>query len=225
MARLPETPATLLQDADWEVRWAGVLASARKVKSTGPLQLAAWIGRAKDEELLRACVTAVHAAGASKQPLSTWLAPKANERCAPLDEGVEQALWIELYGESAPLRTEALRHLSLAYDRPPARVVLDALPTHPPAFDALVLELLENWAREREVSPTAELLRAATPADVTTMNRVLAVYSRRRDEAAPRVTAPDPETRREALNSLAPLAPLSEKELQLGLADPLPAHR
>ena len=65
LSRLPELPAQLLTDEDWEVRWAGLLAVARKTKSTAPHQLALGLARAQRGEVVqRACLSAVHAAGA-----------------------------------------------------------------------------------------------------------------------------------------------------------------
>ena len=226
--RLPELPPQLLLDQDWEVRWAGLLGAARKIKGTAPQQLALWIGRAQPgEEVQRACLTAVHAAGALKTPLTALLSgeTKAAQICLGRERELRDSLWVELYSESPPSRREALTHLARAFERAPARVVLDALPTHDAAFDELVLDTLASWSVEAELSPAASLLAAATPADVVVMNRVLAVYARRRDAARPRLASQEEAVRRQALSQLAELSPISENELLGALADPLPGFR
>ena len=226
LARLPSLPEHLLEDEDWEVRWAGLLARARQVKGTAPRELALWVRRAQGEEVQRACLTALHAAGVAKTPMATLLGDAAAAQiCTGREKALTDALWLDLYSEDPPARWEALTHLARAFERAPARVVLDALPSHPPAFDELVLESLASWSLEADVSPAKSLLTAATPADVTTMNRVLAVYARQRDEARGQLTATEYAVRRQALSRLAELAPLSEPELLGALSDPLPAMR
>lgn len=231
LSRLPELPPRLLEDQDWEVRWAALLAEARKTKGTAAHQLGLWIshaqGQGKGEEVQRACLTAVHAAGAIKTSLTALLTAdaKAAQTCMARESALRDALWVDLYSEGAPTRREALTHLARAFERPPARVVLDALPSHAPAFDALVLDTLASWSLEADLSPAASLMAAATPADVESMNRVLAVYARQRDEAKPGVSAPQDPVRRQALSRLAELAPITEAELLGALADSVPSHR
>ncbi|MDP1826189.1 MAG: HEAT repeat domain-containing protein [Archangium sp.] len=229
LSRLPALPPRLLEDQDWEVRWAALLFEAKKVKGTAAHQLASWLARAQggEEEVQRACLTAVHAAGALKTPMAALLAadPVAAKTCAAREKALRDALWLELYAESAPTRREALTHLARAFDRTPARVLLDALPSHAAAFDELVLDTLASWSLEAELSPAASLLSTATPADVAAMNRVLAVYARRLDAARPLLASPDEMIRRQGLGQLMELAPLSERELLGALADAVPGLR
>lgn len=209
------------------MRWAALLAEGRKVKGTAAHQLAMWIARAQGDELQRACLTGVHAAGATKTSLAALLNAegKSAQTCLAKEIELRGVLWIDLYSEDPVLRREALTHLSRAFERPAGRVVLDALPTHPAAFDELILETLASWSIEENVSPAASLIAAAKPDDVNTMNRVLAVYSRQRDAAKPDLSSTEVPVRREALSKLARLAPISEPELLGALSDPLPAHR
>lgn len=230
LSRLPALPPGLLEDPDWEVRWAALLVEGKKVKGTAAHQLALWLARAetgRGEEVQRACLTAVHAAGALKTPLATLLAadPPAAKTCAARERELRDALWLDLYAESAPTRREALTHLAHPFGRTPARVLLDALPSHAQAFDELVLDTLASWSLEAELSPAASLLSTATPADVAAMNRVLAVYARRLDAARPLLASPDEMVRRQGLGQLMELAPLSERELLGALADPVPGLR
>lgn len=233
VSRLPSLPPKLLEDQDWEVRWAALLAEGKQVTQSATVtatpahQLGGWIARAQGDELQRACLTGVHAAGASKTSLVALLAGegRAAQTCLSQAPALKKALWVDLYSEDAVLRREALSHLARAFERPPARVVLDALPAHPAAFDELVLDSLESLSLEGNVSPAASLLAAAGPGDVETMNRVLAVYARQRDAAKAALSSSEVPARRMALSKLASLAPLSEAELLGALADPLPAHR
>ncbi|MDP3151149.1 MAG: HEAT repeat domain-containing protein [Archangium sp.] len=223
LSRLAAPPPGLLADPDWEVRWAALLFDARKVKGTAAHQLALWLARAKGEEATRACLTAVHAASAFQQSLAALLSadPRAAQTCLAQENVLREALWVELYSPSAPTRREALTALARAFERSPARVVLDALPSHAPDFDALVLDTLASWSVEANIAPAASLMAAATPKDVETMNRVLAVYARKRDAAKPLLASPQEAVRREGMGVLAELAPLSEAELLGALADPV----
>ncbi len=223
LSRLAEPPAGLLEDQDWEVRWAGLISEARKTKVTGAHQLALWLTRARGEELQRACLTAVHAASAFKQSIPALFSadPRAAQTCLAQEAALRRALWVDLYSESALLRREALTDLSRAFDHPAARVVLDALPSHAVEFDELVLDTLASWSVEAGVAPAASLMAAATAKDVETMNRVLAVYARKRDAAKPLLASPQEPVRRQGMGLLAELAPLSEAELLTALADPV----
>jgi len=231
LSRLPSPPEHLLEDPDWEVRWAGLLAQARLNKSTAPRELAKWLRRAQGEEVDRACLTALHAAGSLKTPMATLLGapssgdPKAAKTCTGRSQALTEALWLDLYSLDAPARREALTHLAHGFERAPARVVLDALPSHPPAFDEQVLECLASWSLEANVSPAASLLAAATQADVAVMNRVLAVYARQRDEARAQLGSTEEPVRRQAVSRLMELAPISEPELLGVLSDPRPSFR
>jgi HEAT repeat protein len=195
--------------------------------ATAAHQLGLWIARAQGDELQRACLTGVHAAGSLKTSLSALLSGegKAAQRCLSKEPELKKVLWVELYSEDGAIRREALTHLARAFERPAARVVLDALPTHPPAFDELILESLASFALEENVSPAASLMAAAGPGDVEAMNRVLGVFARQRDAAKPDLSSSELPVRRQALSKLAGLAPLSEPELLGALSDPVPAHR
>jgi hypothetical protein len=212
LARAPVPTEQLLLDPDWEVRWAGLVQDARANRTTAARQLARWVTRVDDE---RPCVTAAHAAGLAKQSVAQLLEnePLALRACIAREPAVIAALSTELYAESAGTRREALRHLARALARPPARVVLDALPAHPAAFDPLVLETLRDVAFEEDATAPGALLATATPADVEAMNRALAVFSAQRDQARAQRASTDPTQRKEALRQLAALAPLSEPEL------------
>ncbi len=223
LSRLSAPPPGLLEDPDWEVRWAALLFEARKVKGTAAHQLALWLSGAKGEEATRACLTAVHAASAFKESLTALFVddPRAAKTCLAQEGVLRKALWVDLYSPSALLRREALTDLARAFERSTARVVLDALPFHAPEFDELVLDTLASWSVEAGVAPAASLMAAATPKDVETMNRVVAVYARKRDAAKPLLASPQEAARREGLGLLSELAPLSEPELLGALADPV----
>ncbi len=231
LSQLSQEPPGVLADEDWEVRWGALLARARRERSTAPRQLARWLARAKGDELDRACLTAVHGAGGTRQALAELLSfeatgdRRARERCSSRERALREALWVELYAEDAATRREALDHLSRAFDRSPAREVLDALPSHPSAFDALMLDLLDDWAAGTPGTAPRALLAAAGGADVAAMNRLLAVASQRRDAARAALTATETDQRRVALSKLAALAPLSEAELLAALGDEVAPHR
>lgn len=220
----PTPSAKLLTDPDWQVRWAGVEQAAEKGEGPGK-PLSAWLARATGAELTTACVTATHAAGRAKQTLSELLGRDV-KRCEAQTAAVTQQLQTELYDESMTVRLDALKHASAAWGRTPARVVLDAVPTHPPAFDGLVLDLLHEWASETPQSAPSMLLSEAKEADVATMNRLLAVLSRRADEARASLAATkDALERKEAMVKLVGLSPLTEPDLLVGLLDVDPVVR
>ncbi len=227
LARAPTPLPTLLADPDWEVRWAGLRSEATRAKGPPARQLAGWIGGATGEELLRACVTATHAAGAEKKSLGALLEKEvpALKSCLAVAPASIAALSTELYDVHAGVRREALVHLGRAFERSPARIVLDAVPAHPAAFDDLVLETLKDVTLEENANPASELLAAAGPGDVATMNRLLAVFSAQRDAARTGLASPELARRKEAMSQLASLSPLSEPELLDAVGDAEPALR
>ncbi len=227
LGRAPTPLARLLEDPDWEVRWAGLRLEATRAKTTPARQLSAWASRSTGAELQRACVTAVHAAGVERRTLASLLDQEraALEGCVARAAAVRHEVATGLYDPQGAVRREALLHLGHAFDRRPARVVLDVVPSRPAAFDALVLETLADVTLETDATAPAELLAAATPADVLTMNRLLAVFSAQRDEARAGLRAVELVPRKEAMARLASLAPLSEPELLDAVSDPDPGLR
>ncbi|MFT3706473.1 MAG: HEAT repeat domain-containing protein [Archangium sp.] len=228
LARAPTPLTRLLNDDDWQVRWAGIEDASSKTKTEVSRSLAEWIGRAKDAELNRACITALHGAAKTKQTLDALLAKEkpARESCRKHEKELVALLQVELYDERLPVRREALLHGAMALGLSPARLVLDSVPAHPASFDTLVLETLEEVASTEPFTGPAQLLAAAKQEDVAVMNRLLAVYGAQRDDARVRLeTKTDATERKEAINTLARLAPLSDSELLKALDDKDPAIR
>lgn len=226
--RAPTPLPRLLADDDWQVRLAGLEDTASKTKVELSKSLAEWIGRARDVELLRACMTGLHAAGKKNVTLEALLGKeaKALAACRSKFKELKELLGIELYDERLPIRREALLHGATALGVKQGRIVLDAVATHPATFDALILETLQDIAATDARTAPAQLLEAAGPNDVAVMNRLLAVYGKQRDTA--RVTLAkekDPTVRKEAITTLARLAPLSESELLAALLDEEPPIR
>lgn len=217
-AELPLEP--LLRDVDWDVRFAALEKEASTSEVPVSRLLAKWIARTPDTELT--CLTAVHAAGKKKKALPALLEgePAALKTCQSLEPKLLARLGAELYDERSGTRSEALAHAALAFAKSPARVVLDALPSHPAAFDPMVLETLRDVVFEHDATPAGALLASAGPDDVKAMNRALAVFSTQRDQAKKGLSDPEPARRKEALRTLADLAPLSEPELLGVLEDP-----
>lgn len=228
LVRAPTPLPRLLADEDWQVRWAGLQDTAVRTKVEASKSLAEWIARSKDVELLRACMTAIHAAGKKNVSLDTLLAKetKAREACRGREKELHDLLGIELYDERLPVRREALIHGAAALGVKQGRVVLDAVVTHPVTFDGLVLDTLQEVAMTDDRTAPAQLLAVAGPNDVAVMNRLLAVYGKQRDTARLALEKEkDPTARKEAIATLARLAPLSETELLAALEDEDPAIR
>ena len=80
------------------MRWAALLAEGRKTKGTAAHQLASWIARAQGDELQRACLTGVHAAGATKTSLAALLSAegKSARTCLAKEPELRGVLWIDL---------------------------------------------------------------------------------------------------------------------------------
>lgn len=208
----------LLADPDWDVRWAALERAAKQRGHTPALELAAWYRSAPEADRSRACATALHAAGSARQPLARLLGREAAllEPCARLPT----VLAVELYDEAATTRQQALRHLAVALERPAARLVLDVAPTRAAAFDPLLVDTLGELQGPAGQTAPAALLAAASPTDVSVMNRLLAVFAARHDAAKQKLgAATDVLARKAAMLELAALAPLSEAELLDGLTD------
>lgn len=195
----------MLNDDDWRVRWAALGETARREKRTPAEALKRWLGKASGEALRLACLTAAHAS------------PPLPSQCEAEAASVRDALRVQLYAEALSTRADALTALAAAFSQPRARVVLDVLPTRPADFDALVFDTLVEASPIDGRAALGQLLDAAGPGDVATMNRLLAVAARRRDEARPRLASAD--TRREAIRTLRALLPSSEPELFSVLRD------
>jgi len=219
LVRAPTPRERLLADADWQVRWAGVEQEAVSSHKELSKVLAGWLASLRDAELVRGCVTAVLGAGKTKQTFAGLLGPQAG-LCQKVKGEVAQALDTQLYDERAGVRLETLRYRAKALGLPPARVVLDAVPGHPPSFDGLLLDTLSEFASEEPTTAPAQLLAAAKEADVLVMNRLLAVFSARADAARLSMEkATDPLDRKDAMLRLVGLAPLSEADLLSGIVD------
>lgn len=219
LVRAPTPSARLLADTDWQVRWAGVEQEAVSSHKALPVVLGAWLARLRDAELVQGCVTALLGAGKTKQTFAQLLGPQSG-LCEKVNVQVAQALDTQLYDERAGVRLETLRHRAKALGVRPARVVLDAVPGHPPSFDGLLLDTLSEFASEEPTSAPAQLLAEARESDVAVMNRLLAVFSARADAARTALAkATDPLDRKEAMVRLVGLAPLSEADLLSGIVD------
>lgn len=208
--------AALLEDDDWQIRWAGLEREAQQRHLTPTRALTQWVLKGEPQ---RPCVTAAHRAGAARRPLRALLEPRALERCLARDTGLEAALQIELYDPWPPVRRQALEHLSQALEVPLGRAVLAAAAHHPAAFDPLLIDTLCEVTEGTDATCPAVLVAGAGPGDETLMNRLLAVLGAKKDEAVKRFDAPEPDAHRHALPLLAELAPLTEAELLAALDD------
>lgn len=220
MDKLARVPAGARTDDDWQVRWAAVRLEAKGLKTTGARQLAKWIAASEPEREL-ACVTALHVAGEKKQKLAELLSadPPAAAACAARERALVAAVEPDLFSTDPAERRESLAHLVVALERLPARVLLDAMATRPAAFDELAANQLLETSRERDQAAGWALLQAATAKDTATANRLLAVFSKMRDEDRPKLTSASLDERKAAIARLALLAPLSEAELTGALDD------
>lgn len=226
MERLPAPPPGAQKDAEWSVRWGALRLEARGTPRNAQARLARWIATSGGEERELACVTALHVAGALEQPLATFLSaaktgePTAAGACRALEARLLVAVETSLFSIDPVERRETVRHLAKALGRRPAQVLLHAMKTRPPAFDELVADDLAALGEDGDEPAGRALLTAATPADEAEVNRLLAVYSRRRDALKPQLAASSLEARREAVRRLAALTPLSAPDLVPCLEDP-----
>ncbi len=218
-------PASTREDPDWQARLA-YLEREGPAKKQGPAAaLARAIAVVPGPARTLACLTAAYAAGARERTLPAWLSaaatgdPAAAPACAASQASVRERLEQDLVSPQAALRADALALAAPALGVSPVRVVLDALPRLPPSQDAPLGRLLADWGRAANTAVGRELLTQARPEDKPAVDRVLAVFAAQRDLHRRLLGAPTPESRKEALSALAPLAPLSAAELVVGLDD------
>lgn len=226
MERLEVAPPGARRDEAWAVRWGALRLEARRTKKSAQQRLAGWISTSSGAERELACVTALRVAGALGQPLGTFLsAPKTGEpsaagACAVLEPRLVAAVEPDVFSLDPVERREAVRHLSKALALTPARVLLRAMKTRPADFDEQVADVLTSLAADGDEPAGRALLAAAEPDDATAVNRLLAVFARRRDALRPRLSDESLEERRAAVRALAALAPLSAPDLASCLDDP-----
>ncbi|MEW5739978.1 MAG: HEAT repeat domain-containing protein [Myxococcota bacterium] len=231
MEPLKAPPPGARKDADWAVRWGALRLEARGTPKSAQRRLAAWVASSTGADRELACLTAVHVSGALGQRVGDFLAPAntgepaAAGACAVLEAKLLESLEPSLFAVDPVERREVVRHLSKALGRTPAQVLLAAMKTRPPAFDEVVADELIALAQSGEEPAGRALLTAATPATQGEVNRLLAIFSRRRDELRPRLSHPALEERRAAVSQLAALAPLSAPDLAPCLDDASSAIR
>lgn len=223
--RMKEAPKGTRDDPEWTVRWAALRHESRGTAKNAQQRLAVWVARSTGAERELACVTAVLVAGALDQRAGDFLAaaktgePSAAGACAVLEPKVIEAIEPALFSIDPVERRETVRGLSKGLGLKPAQVLLHAMKTRPVAFDELVADELAGLAERGDEPAGRALLSVATPADAAVVNRLLAVYSKRRDELRGKLSAPSLEERRAAVHRLAALAPLSAPELVPALED------
>lgn len=218
--KLPQVPPAAFADDDWLVRWSAVRADARAHRLTPERRLAQLIEGSDDEGRRRACLTGLMAAGARSTTRDGLLAPepRALAACRAIDGATYRDGTAELFHRDRGRALEALRCLASGRATGPARVVLDVLPTTTDGDEALA-ELLVQHAERGGPPVGLALLRDATEADAAQVNRLLSVYSTRRDQNRPLLSSTEKDARRQAVVALAPIAPLSQAELTLALND------
>lgn len=221
LSALPTVPPEALSHEDWLVRWSALSSDASRLGISPERRVAQQIERAQGAARTTACLTALFAAGARGARRDSLLAgePRALEACAGLDGTVYREGALEVLGPD-PLRSlEALQLVSVGRGSTPARVVLDLLVGRSTSVDEdLAMKLVALTDRGGPPAGLA-ILRAATPADAPQVDRLLAVYSAIRDRNRPLLTSSEKDARRQAIAALAPLAPLSQSELLIGLGD------
>jgi HEAT repeat protein len=201
----PASAPALLDDEDWAVRWAAL--------KKDNVQLGSWVER---DTGVKACTTALHAAGANKLRLASVLTGRTLAKCVQQRDAAKAQIEVDLYSADPTIRLEALQHLANVFEKPPARVVLDAMQTRAPQTDELSAAVLREGA-----SPAGAALLAAPKqeADTPLINRLLAVYAKQIDALKPKLKDPEATSRREAIRALAELAPMSAPELESALDD------
>lgn len=226
MERLKSPPKGAQQDAEWTVRWGALRLEARGTKKNAQQRLAAWVARSAGAERELACVTALQVAGALGQRLGDFLAaaktgePSAAGACAVLEPRLVTAVEPALFSIDPVERRETVRGLAKGLGQKPAQVLMRAMKTRPEAFDELVADDLARLAEDGDEPAGRALLTAATAADTEQVNRLLAVYSKRRDELRAGLSAASLDERRMTVHRLAALAPLSAPDLAPSLEDP-----
>jgi hypothetical protein len=160
LGRKPGPPAqqalrSALTDPDWRVRWAALRGQAKTRGYTEPRALADWVAEAPARDEVLACVTAARAAANSGRSTASFLKEAgarggtAAARIWARREAVREALEVEVYAEQAVLRGEALAHLATFLDRPPARVLLEAMARRPESGDAAAASALLSVAEKQ----------------------------------------------------------------------------
>lgn len=216
-----EVPQGAFADDDWLVRWSAVRAEAKKKQLTPEKRLGQLIEAGDDETKRRWCVTALFAAGARTSTRDALLEkePKALAACKAIDGPVYGAAAAELLSPDANRAVEALQCVAAGRGTGPARVVLDLLIVKPTDVDEVLATVLLRHAERGGPPVGLALLRDAKEQDAAQMNRLLAVYSVLRDKNRPLLSSSEKDARRQAITALAPLAPLSNAELLVGLDD------
>ena len=220
--------APLLEDADWALRWASVRAQAKARGATEATWLAGWVAQAQGEALLKACETALHAAGARKETAGALLArggaqgPPAAARCWAQKDALRARVQKGLFAQEGWAQREALLHLAAFLEVPPARVALDAVKASDPLGDELLAQLLLWLASEGGPPAGAGLLAVARPDEGPAVDRLLARWAPRVDRERARLASEHEADRRDAVAALAALGPLGARELEGALQDPSP---
>ncbi len=231
MTSLTDVPQGALGDDDWVVRWGALRLEASLQGSTLPKRLSKAIVASSGAERVRACLTAVHAAAEEEQPLRTFLAtsntgtPAALRACQALEGPIRRSLEVSFFSLEHVEGPEAVLHASIAFGLAPARLLLDAMRTRPEAIDRQAADLLLVASMHLKEPAGRALLDQARAPDAPQVNRLLAYYAAQRDEVRPKLSAKTVEARREAVEQLAWLAPLSDAELFEALADEAPLVR
>lgn len=204
-----------LSDPQWEVRWGALKARARAKRQDPAEALYAHLRAQRTAaDRVVACQVAV-GAGAVEEGRVLEAARKA---CKAVKRELRAVLESELYLPQASVQEEALRKLMLFLGEGAGRVVLTAIRDRPDAVDEVPALLLLRVARPDY--PVGRLLLAdADAAFQKEMNRLLAVYARQIDTLRPQLAAPEPEQRREAVEALALLFPMTRPELERALSD------
>jgi hypothetical protein len=229
--RVKEIPPAAALDPDWQVRWALARREGLE-RGLSPIRvLALRVSTATDTELSMSCLTAAYAAGLSDLGLAEILdtartqGPAVAERCTAIAATLRQRAAEDLASPESALRADALRLAARGLEVSAVRLVLDALPhVSTTIADALARQLVA-LAREQDRALGRDLLSAAGPQDKPAVDLLLAVFSELRDTQRPLLAAPALAARKEAVRSLAPLAPLSESELRVAFDDASPLIR
>jgi hypothetical protein len=223
---LAAPPPGTLDDPEWSVRWGGLRLAARGTRTSAEQRLAGWAARSTGPERELACLTALQVAGARGLRLGELLSaartgePSAAPACAALEPRLVAALELALFASDPAERREAVRAVSRGLGASPAQVLLRAMATRPEHVDALLADDLMALAEDGDPPAGRALVSAAEPGNAAQVNRLLAVYGRRRDALRAELDAGSAVDRRAAARRLATLAPLSAPELSSCLADP-----
>lgn len=213
----------ILKDDDWQVRWGAVRAMAATRGLTDMRELSRWIMDGRDNA---PCLTALHLAASRKQTTGVMLqaagsmGPSAAALCWQKRDELKKSLEVEMYATDAVTRREAMLHLATFFEIPPARAVLNAMATRPPATDeAAALLLVEDAFLGGPTAGTA-VLSVAKEADKARVDRLLSVWAAALDTQRPKLKSAVPTERKEAVSAIAALGPLGARELEGLLEDP-----